>query len=99
MNTDLEELGARVLVIGGGSQTTARMAARLLNVPYPILFDAERKLYAVYGFERAAGLIQQSGTVLVDRAGTVRLVERGLNPFQALDTEKLLHALGSADSR
>lgn len=97
MNKELESRGARVLVIGGGSRTTARMALRLLKVPFPILHDPERQAYAAYGFGRA-GPIQQSGTVLVDTHGVIRYVVRGLNPFQALDRAELLRVLESTDT-
>jgi len=96
MHEDIERRQARTLVIGGGGGTTARMATRLLRVPFPILYDEDRTVYRAYGFGRAAGLIQQSGTVLIDREGVIRYVERGLNPFDALDPEALLGALDAA---
>ena len=93
MKAGLAERDARVLVIGGGTAIAARMAARFLRLPFPVLHDPERAVYRAYGFERKLGVIQQSGTVLVDRDGIVRYRTVGLNPFAALDRGALLGAL------
>jgi len=98
MSDDLAERGAHALVIGGGTAAAARMAGRLLKTPFPILHDPERDVYRAYGFGRRMGVIQQSGTVLVDRDGIIRYAERGLNPFEALDPGALLRVLEAADT-
>ena len=96
MHDRIEQREAGTLVIGGGSGAAARMAARLLKVPFPVLYDTERSVYRAYGFGRAAGMIQQSGTVLVDRERIIRYVQRGLNPFEALDSDALLRVLDAS---
>jgi peroxiredoxin len=89
MHDELVSLDVRVLVIGGGGRTRTSLAARMLNVPFPILADPHRHVYRAYGFERIIYLIQRSGTVVIDRAGIVRHVRGGANPYGALDPEEL----------
>jgi len=96
MKAGLAERDARVLVIGGGTALAARLAARFLRLPFPVLHDPERAVYRAYGFERKLGVFQQSGTVLVDREGVVRHRTAGLNPSGALDGGLLLTALEDA---
>jgi peroxiredoxin len=93
MKDELDRRDTTVLIIGGGSAVFANMAARFLDSPWPLLLDAGRAVGRAYGFGRALGVIQQSGTVLVDRDGIVRNVVSGLNPYRALDRAALLEAL------
>lgn len=98
MKEELERRDARVLVIGGGTAMAARMAARLLRLPFPVLHDPDRTVYRAYGFERKLGMIQQSGTVVVDREGILRYRTAGVNPFDALDRTALLAALDAPET-
>jgi peroxiredoxin len=90
MQDELNGRDTDVLIIGGGGRRRAALAARLLRSPYPILADPDRAVYRAYGFERIAYLIQRSGTVLIDRGGTVRYVRDSANPQGALDRDELL---------
>jgi peroxiredoxin len=93
MNDELRAHDADVIIIGGGGRLRAGLAAKLLRVPFPILADPDRSVYRAYGFERIAYLIQRSGTVLLDRDGTVQYVRGSANPHGALDREELMERI------
>jgi len=62
---------AEVLVIGGGSRAEAEYLATQLQVPFPVLADADREVYHRYGLEKVMSLWQRSGIIVVDRQGRV----------------------------
>jgi len=98
MKEDLERRDATVLIVGGGAATAARMAARFLKTPWPLLLDEGRAVCREFGLGRGLAVINESGTVLVDREGLVRYALSGLNPFKALDREALLAALDATET-
>ncbi len=86
---ELRALGADVVVI---APAAAAAAPSIAGQPFPVLLVDG--LHAAAGLSRALfGKVQQSGTVLVDGAGVVRLVRRATIPFQAFDERELLAAL------
>jgi len=93
MKKELDSLDATALIIGGGPELSARLATRWLNTPYPVLHDPERAVYRAYGFDRALGVVQRSGTVVIDSSGVVRLAHGGANPMDALRREEVLRVL------
>jgi len=98
MKTELDRRDATVLILGGGSATAARMAARFLKTPWPLLVDDGRAVCREFGLGRGLAVINESGTVLVDRDGIVRYARSGLNPFKALDPAALLSALDAPET-
>ena len=54
---------------------------------------AAPELYALAGFHRTLGAIQQSGTLVADANGQVLSVRRATLPFQAFDEHELLALL------
>ena len=83
-----------VLLTGGGGRALDERVARILKLPFPLLVDPDRAVYRQLGFDRrVAGLIQQSGWVLIDRDGVVRYVHRSTMPAAALDMNELWAAL------
>ena len=98
MSRELEQRNATALIIGGGPGLSLRLATRWLKSPWPLLHDAERSVYRAYGLEKALGLIQQSGTVVIDAQGTVRLSHGGLNPASAFPRAEVLKALEATAS-
>ena len=96
MKEDLESRNATALLIGGGTALAARLATRWLKLPFPVLHDPEREVYRAYGFERVIGLVQQSGTVVVDAGGSIVYERRGANPQHALMRDEVLAALEQA---
>lgn len=93
MSSELEQRNATALILGGGSALSLRLATRWLRSPWPVLHDPERNVYRAYGLEKTLGLVQQSGTVVIDADGTVRLSHGGLNPANAFPRAEVLTAL------
>jgi peroxiredoxin len=84
-----------VLVLGPGDQHEAAPLQR--KVPFQVLADPDRTVYQAYGLGKALG-IQQSGTFLIDTAGTLRYANRATVPLGALKEPALLAALAQANA-
>jgi len=69
--------------------------AKRRKVPFPVLADLDRTVYRAYGLGKALG-IQQSGTFLIDAAGTVRYANRATVPLGALKEPALLAAIAQS---
>jgi hypothetical protein len=93
MKEDLDSRNATAAVIGGGMEVAARLATRLLHLPYPVLHDPERITYAAYGFDRLLGIYQQSGTVIVSADGRIAFEQQVANPQKALPRAEILAVL------
>lgn len=98
MKNELEHRNATALIIGGGPALSLRLATRWLRSPWPVLHDPERSVYRAYGLEKALGLVQHSGTVVIDEEGTVRLCHSGLNPANAFPRAEVLTTLEATTS-
>src|SRR4051812_21907095 len=72
--------GAEVLVIGGGPVNRAETMAKNVRLPFPILADPERNVYAHYSLSQKMIVMQQSGLILVDKQGIIRHIQRFTNP-------------------
>lgn len=94
MYDEIQGHGAGVLGVGGASQEAARKVMRAFRTPFPILADPQRTTYADYGLSKVL-IIQQSGTFLIDRGGTIRYLHRATNPQRALRRHELRAALRS----
>ena len=91
-----DELRAKetdVIAIGGSGANAASRIARLFRTPFPVVGDPNRTAYRAYGFAKTALVIQQSGTVLVDRNGIIRYVHRVANPQHSFPRDELLRAV------
>lgn len=93
MYDELQGRGAQVFVIGAAPHAKASHIAEIFKSPFAILADPSRSTYMAYGFSKVLGLIQKSGTVLVDRAGVIRYLHRVANPQHSLKTDELLEAV------
>jgi peroxiredoxin len=90
--TELQLLGAEVLVIGSGSREDAERVANQLKLPFPMLADPDRAVYLCYGLDKVFRAIQRSGTFLIDPQGTVRWIEQGALP-QMLNKGELMREI------
>ena len=88
-----------MLVIGGGSQEEAARLARMLKLSVPVLADADRGVYQRYGLDKVLFVIQRSATVLVDKQGIVRYIQRATNPNASLDMAELLREVEKLQER
>lgn len=77
----LQSAGAKVLVVLGEGVDRARRYAEILNTPFPVLADPERKVYEQFGLEKALLIIQRTASVVVDRQGVIRYIKRATNPM------------------
>jgi peroxiredoxin len=71
----------------------ADRVARLLRAKFPVLADPKRTVFRSYGYRRRWFLMQQSGTALVDRDGTLSYIRRATSPRRALDMDELIRAI------
>jgi peroxiredoxin len=91
----LETHHTAVLVLGPGEIDEAEALRRRL--PFPVAADPDRHIYQTFGLGQSIG-IQQSGTALIDREGTLRYLNRSTLPFGALKEPALLAAIGQAEA-
>ncbi len=80
-------------VIGGGSRAEAEQLAAELQVPFPVLADADREVYHRYGLEKVMFSLQRSGIIVVDRQGRVSYLYPTTIPIAGLDRAALMSAL------
>ena len=88
----LQARHTEVLVIAGGSRAEAEQLATTLQVPFPVLADADREVYRRYGLEKVLSLWQRSGTIVVDTQGRVSYLRPTTIPA-GLDEAALMKAL------
>ncbi len=80
MYEQFRNAGAEVIVILGDSMERAQEYVRALELPYPVLSDPERKVYAVYELEKYFLLLQRTASMVIDQAGVVRYLKRTTLP-------------------
>ena len=80
-------------MIGPRGQSAASLTSQEIEAPFPILADPTRVAYRAYGFAKSLWIIQQSGTVIVDREGIVRYVHQSTNPQNGFQEEDVLEAV------
>jgi peroxiredoxin len=81
-----------VLVILGDGVERAQAYAASLKLPFPVLADPGRRVYAQFDLDKAFLVIQRTASVLIDPTGTVRYVKRATNPNTWLQESKALLA-------
>ena len=94
INQELKSRDTDVLVIGGGSVAGATGLARALKLPFPVLADPDRAVYASFGLDKKL-FVQRSATVLIDKKGTIRYILRATNPRASFDKDELLKAIST----
>src|SRR5688572_32916953 len=81
----LQTRGIAALVIGGGSREGAAHLKTLYKLPFPVLADKDRSVYALYGLDKLLFVVQRSASFLIDTQGVVRYVRRASNPSASLN--------------
>jgi peroxiredoxin len=82
-----------LLGIGPGGEQAAAIAARSLRLDYPLFGDPKSVVFRRFGYRTVLGIIRQSGTVVIDRQGIVRVAHRSSNPVTALPLAAVRAAL------
>lgn len=88
----LQAQNAQVLVIGGGNRAEAEQLATKLQVPFPVLADADQEVYHRYDLEKVMSL-QRSGIIAVDKHGRISYSHPTTLPIAGLDRAALMSAL------
>lgn len=84
---------AQFLVVGGGSLTQARQLAARFKLSFPVIADPERQAYARYDLGKAMGLMQRSGSAVIDRSGVLRTFIGSFNPMSSFSNREIGRAL------
>jgi peroxiredoxin len=93
MDEELKQRNAVALMLGGGTALAAKLAVRWLKPPFAVLRDPERAVYRAYGLDKALGILQESGTIVIDEQGRIRFAQSSANPRAAFPAERVLAAL------
>lgn len=96
VSPQLAALDVALLIVVPGPPRQARMIAKLIRASFPVLADPDRKVFRSFGLGRRLLFIQQSGSALVDRGGTLAYVHRSTSPHGALDLAGLMQAAAAA---
>jgi thioredoxin-dependent peroxiredoxin len=83
------------LVVGGGSVAHARQLAERYKLSFPVIADPERIAYARYDLGKALGMMQRSGTAVIDAAGVLRLFLGSFNPMSSFLEREVSKTLAS----
>lgn len=89
----LRDLDAEIVAVGPGSDAAAARVRGLLDVNFPIFGDPRLELYSLLGYLRVLAIVRQSGTVVIDRSGSIALLHRTANPANALPLDDVLTTL------
>lgn len=81
-------------MIGAGGMGTPLI--RAMKLPIPVLVDRDRAVYHAYGLEKRF-LVQESATVIIDRAGVVRYTRAAFNPLASFDFREILGVIEQLD--
>ena len=87
---EIQGAGCEVLVIGGGSTADAVKMVQRLKIPFPVLADGDRSVYAQYNVDKAFAVIQKSATFVVDVDGKVVYAHLSTNPSGGLNLGELM---------
>jgi peroxiredoxin len=87
-----------VLILGPGEQHEAEQLQHRLKLPFAVIADPDKTVYAQYGLGKGFGGIQRSGSFLVDSDGVVRYANRSTLPTGALKEPTLLAAIMQAQT-
>ncbi len=84
---------SQFLVIGGGSVEQARQLAERYKLNFPVVADPQRVAYASYDLGKALGVMQRSGTAVIDDQGILRLFLGSYNPLSSFLEKEVTQTL------
>lgn len=94
---ELNAANVSIFIIGGGDHKYAEHLATLYKLPFPVLADLKREVYARYGLHKVVRLNQQSGTYLIDKHGILRYMRQATLAFQSFSARDLMEAVRQLD--
>jgi peroxiredoxin len=92
----LAALDTALLIVVPGPPEQTRKIAKLIRASFPVLADPGRGVFRSFGLGRRLLVIQQSGSALVSRDGTLAYIRRSTGPRGALDLDALMGAAAAA---
>lgn len=92
IQAELGLTGTRTILIGGGSYEAAQKVGARYKLPYSVFGDPDRSIYQKFNFDKSVLIIQKSGTVLIDKTGTIRYINRQSNPGASVNKVEILAA-------
>jgi len=93
VRSKLEARGCALVVLLPEPVARAQRLARLFRAQFPVLADPQRTVFRSFGLGRRWIFVQQSGTALVERDGTLSYIRRSTSPRGALDLAELMRAV------
>lgn len=94
---ELTAADVSIFIIGGGDRKYAEQLAALYKLPFPVLADLKREVYAQYGLHKVVKLNQQSGTYLIDKQGILRYMRQATLAFQSFSAKDLMEVVRQLD--
>jgi peroxiredoxin len=79
-----------IILILGDTLNKAIQYAESLHLDYPVLADPDRKVYQLYGLEKALVVIQRTASLIIDLNGSIRYVKTATNPLVWLQESWLI---------
>jgi peroxiredoxin len=70
-----------IILILGENVDKAKKYSDSLHLPFPVLADPGRKIYHMYGLEKAAIFIQRTASIIIDIEGKIRYLKTTTNPM------------------
>lgn len=96
---EFQKAGAEVLVVTPGDTQRAKAYASALALPFPVLADADREVYRLYGLDRMVlGLMQRSEIFVIDRSGVIRFAQGHGLPTKVPDADEVLQVVKRANT-
>jgi peroxiredoxin Q/BCP len=93
LSAELMSADVAIYIIGGGDRKYAEQLVTLYKLPFPVLADLKREVYAQYGLHKIVKFNQQSGTYLIDKQGVLRYMRQATLAFQNFSARDLMDAV------
>ncbi len=93
---EFKSANCEILLVLGEGLDKAKRYTETLHLPFPVLSDPERKIYHLYGLERAMIFIQRTASIVIDTTGTIRYLKTTTSPMTWLqESGELLRVVKS----
>lgn len=94
---EFQKAGAEVLLVTPGDAQRVKAYANSLRLPFPVLADAGREIYRLYGLDKMTlGLMQRSEIFVIDRDGVILFAQGHGLPTGVPDADEVLEVVKNA---